>query len=83
MLLCCIISTPTPPQTISHISTVIGGKSGKDKKATATTELQTFDPYISPSDGDDTTYGAAKNDSVSLVHISGFWQTIPMNIQLR
>ena len=34
---------------------IMTGKSGKDKKATATTELQTFDPYISPSDGDDTT----------------------------
>ncbi len=34
---------------------IMTGKSGKGKKATATTELQTFDPYISPSDGDDTT----------------------------
>ncbi len=31
------------------------GKSGKGKKATATTELQTFDPYISSPDGDDAT----------------------------
>jgi hypothetical protein len=34
---------------------IMTGKSGKGKKATTTTELQTFDPYISPSDGDDTT----------------------------
>ncbi len=33
----------------------ITGKSGKGKKATATTELQTFDAYISASDGDDAT----------------------------
>jgi hypothetical protein len=31
------------------------GKSDKGKKATSTTERQTFDPYISASDGDDAT----------------------------
>ncbi len=34
---------------------IMTGKSGKGKKATATTELQTFDAYISASDGDDAT----------------------------
>jgi hypothetical protein len=33
----------------------ITGKSGKGKKAIATTELQTFDPYISSPDSDDAT----------------------------
>ena len=34
---------------------IMTGKSGKGKKAIATTELQTFDPYISSPDSDDAT----------------------------
>jgi hypothetical protein len=34
---------------------IMTGKSGKGKKVTGTTELQTFDPYISSPDGDDAT----------------------------
>ncbi len=61
---------------------VMTGKSGKGKKATATTELQTFDPYISPSDGDDATMEQLRM-ILLLMCMPATWQTIPMNIQLR
>ncbi len=61
---------------------IMTGKSGKGKKATATTELQTFDAYISASDGDDATMEQLRMILV-LMCLPGTWQTIPMNIQLR
>jgi hypothetical protein len=58
------------------------GKSAKDKKTTATTELQTFDPYISAPDGDKATMEQLRM-ILLLMSFPGTWQTIPMNIQLR
>ncbi len=58
------------------------GKSDKGKKATATTERQTTDPYISASDGDDAIMEQLRMILV-LMCLPGTWQTIPMNIQLR
>ncbi len=61
---------------------IMTDKSGKGKKATATTELQTFDPYISASDGDDDTMEQLRI-ILLLMCMPATWQTIPMNIQLR
>ena len=58
------------------------GKSGKDKKATSTTELQTFDPYISAPDGNDATMKQLRMILLILC-MPGPWQSISMNIQLQ
>ena len=58
------------------------GKSDKDKKATSTTELQTFDPCISAPDGNDTTMKQLRMILLILC-MPGPWQGISMNIQLQ
>ncbi len=61
---------------------IMTGKSGKGKKATATTEWQTFDPYISAPDGNDTNMEQLKMILLILC-MPGPWQSISMNIQLQ
>jgi hypothetical protein len=60
----------------------ITGISGKDKKATTTTELQTVDSNTSAFDGDDVTMEQLRL-IILLMCLPVSWQAIPMNIQLR
>jgi hypothetical protein len=67
-----------------HYALNMTGKTDKAKKATAAIELQTSDPYISPSDCGG---GDAATEKLRMILLlmcmPATWQTIPMNIQLR
>ncbi len=65
-----------------HYALNMTGKSGKGKEASTTTEPQTVNPSKSAPDSDDESMEQLRM-ILLLMCMPGFWESIPMNTQLR